>query len=178
MLLPFGFSTVIESVVIQSAMSDTDETIVVLGANANKIQDQLGDYAIKTVENKAWEDGMLTSVQAGINTLPEDASAALVMLGDQPMVNSEVINKVIEAYRKSEKSLLVATYNGKRGHPLMIGKKYFREILDFSTEKSLKDILGLYPDDIEDVAIEDDAILRDIDTEKDYEKELEHIKNI
>ena len=76
MLLPFGSATVIENVLIQTALSDIDKTIVVLGANAQKIGDQIAAFNVEEVENTSYEKGMLTSVQSGIKALPPEATAA------------------------------------------------------------------------------------------------------
>ncbi len=178
MLLPFGGTTVIGTLILQTVLSELENVTVVLGANADQLSRETDRYEVRTVLNTAYENGMLSSVQCGIKALPDTTSAVMIMLGDQPMITREVINTVIQAYRQSEKKLIVATYKGKRGHPLLIGSRYFREILKLSGENSLKDILLKYPEEIEEVEVDDPAILRDIDTEDDYIKEIENQKNI
>ena len=87
------------------------------------------------------------------------------------------MNKMIEAYRKSSKEIIVATHQGKRGHPLLFGKKYFKMVSEFTVENSLKELLLNNPDDIEEMESGSPEILRDIDTEKEYIEELKHQSN-
>ena len=96
----------------------------------------------------------------------------MVLLGDQPMISSSVINKMISRYKHSDKEIIIASHKGKRGHPILIASRYFNEILEFTPDQSLRLLLDLYPDDIEEMETDNPEILRDIDTEKEYLNEL------
>ena len=84
------------------------------------------------------------------------------------------MNNVVNAYNNSDREIIVATCQGKRGHPILFGSRYFREVLDFTANNSLKDLLTAHPGDIGEMDTEDPEILRDIDTEQDYQYELKH----
>ena len=132
---------------------------------------------METVQNVRYKNGMLSSVQCGLRNIPDNTDAVMVLLGDQPMTGNAVMDRVIEAYNISGKEIIVTSHGNKRGHPVLFGRKYIQEILDFPVEKSLRDLLQKYPGDIEQVEIETPEILRDIDTEKDYREELKHQNN-
>ena len=132
-LLPFGESTIVETVVGNMLAAKFDEVIVVLGHHAAEIQKQLGTRLIKTVFNPDYRDGMLTSAQTGIRACKESSAFAL-MLVDQPFITSARINQVIEAYQQTDKGIAVPSYNYKRGHPVIFEQKYASDILALDTE--------------------------------------------
>ncbi len=171
-LLPFGESTIVETVVDNMLAAKFDEVIVVLGHRAAEIQKQLGTRPIKTVFNRDYRDGMLTSAQTGIRASKESSAFAL-MLVDQPFITSDLINRVIEAYQQTEKGIAIPSYNYKRGHPVIFDEKYAPDILALDTESDgVRTLLKKYGDDIHYVTVDTDRVLRDIDYREDYERAL------
>ena len=174
MLLPFGNLSIIEEVLQSATRSFIDKTFVILGSDKEAIGQLIQDYPVETVFNSLYRNGMLSSVQAGLKSVNEETTAIMVLLGDQPMIGSSIMSEMIETYRTSDKEIIVATYRGKRGHPLLFGKKYFRQVKELTVENSLKELLLNNPDDIEEMETDSSEILRDIDTEKEYIEELKH----
>ena len=173
LLLPFGKRSIIEEVVAIAVSSKADRTLLVLGAFKDNILQKIRTKPVQTVVNNNYASGMLSSVQMGFNSLPEGTHAALVMLGDQPSVSTTVINRIRETDRKTQKGIVLPTFNGERGHPVLIDLKYREEINRLRPEVGLRgDVYG-NPDDVCEVAIDSSSILRDIDTPQDYKKELE-----
>jgi molybdenum cofactor cytidylyltransferase len=115
---------------------------------------------------------MLSSVQCGFRNLPSDIAAVLVFQGDQPFIAPSVIDNVISAYRLSGKGIVMPVFNGKRGHPLLLDRKYREEIAKLDAGEGLRSIARLYRDDVLEVETADPGILRDFDTYDDYMKEL------
>lgn len=171
-LLPFGESTIVETVVDNMLAAKFDEVIVILGHRAAEIQKQLGTRSIKTVFNRDYRAGMLTSAQTGIRASKESSAFAL-MLVDQPFITSTRINQVIAAYQQTDKGITVPSYNYKRGHPVIFDQKYASDILALDTESDgVRTLLKTYRDDIHYVTVDADDVLRDIDDRKDYERAL------
>lgn len=177
LLLPFGDSSIIGKVVSNAIRSRTGKVRVVLGSDHEVIGSQVKKYPVETLHNREFKQGMLSSVKCGLSSLPETDEAAMILLGDQPMIGPEIMNGLIETYRRSDRGIIVASFRGKRGHPILIGSGYFGEVLAMGPENSLKDLLALHPDDIEEVESGNPAILRDIDTKKDYQEELRQKRN-
>jgi molybdenum cofactor cytidylyltransferase len=175
MLLPFADSCIIEEVIRIAGRSAVERTFVVLGANSEAIKVKIRQYPVSMIENMDYKKGMLSSVQTGLRALPESARAAMILLGDQPMIDSSILDLMIEGYMKSSKRILVATFKGRRGHPLIFGSQYFKEVLDYPEQNSLKDLLENHPEDIQELETGNAEILRDIDTEKDYLTELNYL---
>ena len=128
MLLELKGSTIIENVISHVADSLSEGTIVVLGAYSDEIESVVKKYAVQVCYNDNFSDGMLSSVQCGIRNLPDETAAVLVFQGDQPFISSETIDKVINAYRLSDKGIVLPVYQGKRGHPLLLDAKYMNEV--------------------------------------------------
>ena len=172
-LLPFGESTIIETVVDNMLGAKFDEVIVVVGHRAAEIQKQLGTRLIKTVFNPDYRDGMLTSAQTGIRAL-ETSDAFALMLVDQPFITSALIDQVVDAYQRTEEGIVLPSYNYKRGHPVIFDQRYAREILNLGMESGgVRTLLKKYDDDIHYVTVDTDCVLRDIDYREDYERALQ-----
>ena len=171
-LLPFGESTIVETVADSMLGAKFDEVIVVVGHCAVQIQEQLGTRPVRIVFNPDYREGMLTSAQAGVRGLQESTAFAL-MLVDQPFITSELIDEVVDAYVQTDKNIALPSYNYKRGHPVIFDQRYASEILALGAESGgVRALFKNYGDDIHYVTVDTDWVLRDIDYREDYERAL------
>ena len=168
MLLPFKDSSVIETVVKNAYEVVDGNIMVVLGSHRDEIEKQIENLNIETCVNKNYPDGMLSSVICGFDALPERAKAALVFLGDQPQISVSVAKKVVNAWKQSNKGIVIPTFNYRRGHPALIETKYKIEIQKLDHEKGLRSLYRKFTDDILEVECNFPEILWDIDTPEDY----------
>lgn len=187
MLLPFGDTTIVGAVVRTAAASRAGGTMVVLGADRDAIRDDLASLAtrldrrpgvpdlpdgpaskIAFAVNDHYQLGMLTSIQAGLRALPAGATAAVVMLGDQPFLRAPVVDAVIAAFETGGRGIVIPTFQGRRGHPVLIDLKYRGEILAIEPLEGLRALMRAHPDDIFETEVADANILRDLDTPEDY----------
>ena len=174
MLLPYGGHTILGSVVDTASHSMLEKSTVVLGANAELVAAAIKDYPVDAVINSDHHKGMLSSLQCGLRAIPEYAEAVMVLLGDQPMVETETIDALITAFGTTRKQIVVATHKGRRGHPILVGRKYIGEILELPPERTLRDLMRRHAADIEEVETGRSWVLKDIDTEQEY---LEALNN-
>ena len=172
LLLPFGEKTIIETVVNNAAQSEADGVLVVLGSSAEKIAEKIKNSPAKISVNPNFRRGMLSSIQWGFESLPEDTRAVLIMLGDQPLIPSSVINKLIDAYKQTEKSVLLPVYSKRRGHPILIDMKYGDEVKQLNPDTGLRALVHNHAEDILEVEVDAPGVLRDIDTVEDYNQIL------
>ncbi|MGB8960050.1 MAG: nucleotidyltransferase family protein, partial [Candidatus Aminicenantales bacterium] len=168
LLLPFGEATVVGAVVRAAQASRAGRTLVVLGADREAIRRELEPVGVDFAVNENYPLGMLTSIQAGFRALPDDAKAAVVLLGDQPFLASRVIDLVIDAYEAGSRGIVVPAFQGRRGHPVLIGLKYRDEVLAIDPADGLRRLMLAHPDDILEIDVADPSILRDLDTPEDY----------
>ncbi len=174
LLLPFGEKTIIESVVEKVVSSKVNHTLVVLGSEREKVEKKIMNFPVKVAFNPDYSSGMLSSVLCGFRTLPEDTRAVVVILGDQPSVSKEVINKIVDAYQSTGKGIVLPVYEKERGHPVVIDMKYKDEIENLSPDIGLRGTVYSHPEDILEVEVDAPEILQDIDNEADYKRELKN----
>lgn len=168
MLLPFGDLTILETVIKNCEESSLDRIIVVVGAYRDRLSEKLVNYSVEICENDNYKEGMLSSVQKGFQCLPEEVQAAVIILGDQPLITSEVIDEVIKAFKRTKKGIVLPVFKHSRGHPLLIDSKYKKDIENLDPAIGLRELLQKFPGDIEEVEVNDHNILKDIDTPADY----------
>ena len=172
MLLTFNNRTMLENVIGNVTGSDVDNTLVVIGAERVAITELVNKSSVKHCYNDNYKKGMLSSVKCGFRNLPSDYEAVLVFQGDQPLIFPNVINRLIAEYRSSERGIVIPVYNKKRGHPILIDRKYRAEIEKISDDKGLRELAYLFSEDVLEAETDDPGILRDFDTYKEYIEEL------
>jgi molybdenum cofactor cytidylyltransferase len=170
LLLPYGRTTIIETVIDRVVSSQVDETLVVLGSRWRTIKQKIEHLPVTTAVNPRYKQGMLSSVVRGIAALPRGCRAVVVALGDQPEIRLGVVNRLLRAYRGGKTGIIVPVYRGKRGHPFLLDLKYRKEIAALNPEVGLRELLQKYPEDILEIQVPDANILQDIDNPADYEK--------
>ena len=173
LLMPFNGKTIVETVISKIIPVLKSNIMVVLGSNRAEIEEKINNFKIESCFNINYEKGMLSSVVCGFNSIPENAEATLIFLGDQPQIDAEVIRAVIKEWKKSGKGKVIPTFKGKRGHPVLIETKYKKEINRLDPEKGLRQLMQKFPQDIAEVEVSKEEILRDIDTPADYHFEIE-----
>jgi molybdenum cofactor cytidylyltransferase len=172
MLLPFGRKTLIENVVAGVMKFPVDGIFVVLGARRSEIERRLQAYPIKPVFNPDFEQGMLSSIRKGLEELPAEARAVLIVLGDQPWTPAAVVERLVSGFEREGKGIVVPVHRGRRGHPVLIDLKYKREIMALAPTVGLRELLLRHPDDILEVHVRTPSVLKDIDHPEDFRKAL------
>ena len=177
-LLPFGGSTIIETVIDNLLGSKLNEVIVVVGHEAEKIKAHIQHKPVKIVLNPDYPEGMLTSAQCGARSISESADAFAMTLVDLPLITPDLINLVINAYVQTEHGIAVPSYNYRRGHPVIFDRRYAADILALDGNSGgVRSLFRKYADDIHYVDVDTDRILRDIDYREDYEEALRESTN-
>ena len=176
-LLPFGGKTVLQTVVDTLLDANLDGILVVLGHRADAVRESLAERPVLFHLNPDYRKGMFSSILCGLSVLGKSADAALIALGDQPNVRARVVRKVATAYRKGDWGIVVPVCRGKRGHPALVDLgRYLSEIRSLTGEDGLKPVMRGHPDDTLEVEVEDDGVLRDIDTPEEYRAELDRLQ--
>jgi molybdenum cofactor cytidylyltransferase len=170
LLLRYREKTIIETVVEAVLASKVHQTLVVLGSGSPEIRKKIKRYPVLITFNARFRHGMLSSVLRGIEGLPADCEAAVVVLADQPAVRAAVIDALIEAFHREKKGIVVPVYRKKRGHPFIISLKYREAIKRLDPGTGLRELLHRHPEDIHEVRISTASILGDIDTAEDYNR--------
>lgn len=167
-LLPYRGRPLVEHAVRVLRAGGCTEVHVVIGAAADRVRAQAALEGCVLVENRCWEDGMGSSLRAGLDSLAGTAArAALVSLVDQPGIGAAAVRRIVEAY-ESPDCLVSAAYEGRRGHPVLFGADRWAGIAATATgDRGARAYLRAHESDITRVECGDVAEAWDIDTEAD-----------
>ena len=145
--------------------SAVESVTVVLGHEADRVRESLSSRNVTFVGNPDYAEGLSTSLKRGLASLPSSTDAALICLGDMPRIAAAEIEHLIASYAPNQgHAICVPTHNGKRGNPVLVGRRFFAEVQDIAGDVGARSLIGSYPDLVIEVEMENDAILLDIDT--------------
>lgn len=173
-MLSFGSSTILEHVVENLLRSRIGELILVLGHESGPIKARFEGAPVKMALNPHYKEGMSTSITCGIMEASPESDAFLIALGDQPLVRSEVVDRLVSAYEDSGKGIVVPSFGGLTGHPVIFDLKYRDALLSLTGDKGGKTIIAAHPEDVQQVEVETASVVYDIDKWEDYQEQLEH----
>jgi molybdenum cofactor cytidylyltransferase len=138
--------------------------LLVLGSRADEIAGKIKiSSKTRIVINRDFKEGMSSSVKCGVQNAPEAAEAFMLLLGDQPSIDPDIINKLIDCYQTDKHGIIIPVYDGRRGHPVVFDVKYKQELL------AIGDIL--------EVHVVSPEVLTDIDTPQDYQNAIGKAKD-
>ncbi len=175
LLLPWGEDTLVQHVVATVSASAADETIVVLGHEADQVEKALANAPARIVRNHRYQEGMATSIHAGVKAARPQAEGYMICLCDLPAILAQELDRLIEAFRlalqqgRSAQPIVVPCFQGRRGNPVIFASSYRQRILENQGALGCKGIVRSYPDRVVEVEMPTDSILRDIDTPGEYE---------
>lgn len=170
LLLPFAGQTVIGHVIDQVLQSECEKLLAAVGCNS-PLHQVLFEKGVDIIENPDDSD-MLGSVRVGLKNLPDNCEAVVITPGDFPLIQTAIINQMMAAFRETNQ-IVVPVYAGQRGHPLLVLRRYFQEVLIAYDGIGLRGLLQTQAHDLYELKVEDDGVLQDIDVPEDYQQALE-----
>jgi len=174
-LLPMGDELLIRRVVRNLIESQAlSHILIVTGHSRDAIEAALCDLDVTFVHNDDYDaGGMLSSIQAGIRAVPAEANAALITLGDQPLVEPATIGAIVTS---PQSTVVIPSYQGKRGHPVLIARQHFDAVLALAPDETLKNFMTRQTHALE-LPVDDPAVVADIDTQEDYQRALKSMSS-
>ena len=163
----------VDEVIVDEVIVDeviVDEVIVVIGQDGQRIRQVLAGRRVHLVVNPDAEADMLSSVRCGLRAMPPQCDAALVVLGDQPGISREVVAELVQALRTGSRGIVVPTFQGRRGHPLLFSADYRDEILNHYDQVGLRGLLQAHADDVAEVKVSTPEVIEDMDSAEDYQR--------
>lgn len=176
LLLPYGEKTVIETVLTVVKQSKLDQSCLVVRPEDKIISALARSLGLEMAINPEPARGMLSSIIVGLEKMPKEVEAVVLVLGDQPGISTSVIDLLIVGYRLKGKGLVLPVFQGKRGHPILFDLKYREEIKALNPEIGLKQLMQLHREDILEIPVNEPGIVADLDTPNDYALHLNLIK--
>jgi molybdenum cofactor cytidylyltransferase len=172
MLLPWGTTTVIGRVVEVLQQSSLAEILVVTGGARLEVEGTLAGSRARTVYNPRFAEGeMIESLQVGLAAISNMASAALVVLGDQPQIETCVVEAVLKAFDQERRELVIPSYAMRRGHPWLVGRSLWPDLMGMQTKQTMRDFMKAHEAAITYLEVDRPSVLKDLDTPQDWERE-------
>jgi len=172
-LLSFGDTTVIERVVVTVHEAGIGTLRVVVGWNADLLIPLLERCGVPWVRNERFAEGMYSSVQAGVRSLPPEVAAFFLLPGDMPLVCATTLTQLATEWDARPGGVFYPCHEGKRGHPPLIARAYIPEILAETPPGGLRQLLARHAGDAREIEVADPGVLVDLDTSKEYRQRLE-----
>lgn len=173
MLLTIDGEPMIRRAARRAAAGGLSPLIVVLGHEAERARAQLVGLDCRVVVHPGYEQGVTTSVHAGLRALPEEAAAVMVVLADMPHVTSEMVEEMIARYRASTAPLVISDYEGVNAPPMLYDRCLVPELLAMHEGGCGKQVVKRHKAEAE-VVTWPAAALADVDRPEDYERARVH----
>lgn len=132
---------------------------VVVGAHAKEIGASANLDPDELVVNENWRSGQLSSLQAAINTLPNDAEGMMLCLVDHPLISADLVQALIEAFEKSKGSIVIPVFRGRRGHPVIFPRALFAELLGAPENVGARAVVRAHAAEIIEVPTEEEGVV-------------------
>jgi len=172
-LLPWAHTTLLGKVVENVRGSRLlGDILLVVGYRAEEVLRGIPLEGLRVVRNPQYAEGMSSSLKAALRHLSPTTRAIMVILGDQPLIGAEIIDLLLKSYlsHSPPKGIVYPTYQGRRGHPVIIDRKYEPEMRDLEGDKGCREIIAAHPEDSLPVPVDTAAVLQDIDQPADLEE--------
>ncbi len=152
-----------------AALGSGAEVLVVLAADRPERRAVLDGLAVKMVEAKDWRDGMAVSIRAGLAVVSPETEAVMVAFADMPDVTSAHFDALVAAYvpNQNRHFCRAVTEDGKYGHPVLFGARFFAELAALQGDKGGRDILAANAECVVNVPTPGQSAVIDIDTPED-----------
>jgi len=154
----------------QAVASKAKGVVVVTGHQAELVEGALKGLKVKFVRNPDFAQGLATSVKAGIAAVPEEADGAVICLGDMPMISSQLIDHLIDAFAPDRGNLIaVPVSGGRRGNPVLWSRRFFNELMTLDGDIGARHLIAKHNEAVAEVPVEGDGAFLDIDTPQGLE---------
>jgi len=137
---------------------------VVLGAAADEIQRAAALAPEAVVLNQDWQKGQLSSLQTALRALPKDGTDGILLCPvDHPLISSLLVDKLVKAFRAKGKLIVMPTWQGHRGHPVIFAAKLYEELLSAPTEVGARAVVWAHQPDVYEMPTEEEGVVLNLD---------------
>jgi nicotine blue oxidoreductase len=170
LLALLGGRTLIEATLLGLREAPVDETIVVVGNDAEGLRSLCESYGARIAENPDWDEGMATSVKKGLAACSPEACAAVVVLADQPLIGAKAVERLVGAHEGGA-TVAVATYGGERRNPALFARGTWPMLEEeLSGDEGARGFLKRHPELVTEVPCDEVADPTDVDTVEDLRR--------
>ncbi len=133
---------------------------VVLGAHAEEIRSRAQLAPADVVMNAEWATGQLSSIQAAIRSLPAGGTEGVMLfLVDQPLITAGLIGELVEQFYATKNRIVIPTYNGKRGHPVIFASSLYDELLAAPPTQGARAVVWAHADEVLEIPTDEEGVV-------------------
>ena len=169
-MLEAGGRTFIERVIHAHRAGGCSRVLVALPALDGPEAAEAVEVGAQVVMNSSPEEGPIGSLRASLRVLDDSVEGVSFCPVDHPLIHEDTVRKLIDTFRQSQAPLVVPTYNGKRGHPVLFGKVLFAELLSDALPEGARTVVHRHLDDTVSVPVDDEGTVIDIDDMTAYRR--------
>ncbi|MGZ4957186.1 MAG: nucleotidyltransferase family protein [Methylobacter sp.] len=167
-LLEWRNRPLLEHAVVNARSIFNERVIVVLGAHAESIRTAIDLGGVTTIVNPDWHEGMASSIRAGVEALPESASAALILLCDQPLINAAHMQNLLNGWKTTPSCIIASQYYHSVGVPALFPAEFFRHLLSLNGDRGAKPLLIKFENSLLKIPLPEAEL--DIDSAGDFDR--------
>jgi molybdenum cofactor cytidylyltransferase len=169
--LPIRRVPLLRHVALTLLSANLEEIVVVVGHEARTARMLLADLPLEVVTNPRYQEGQMTSVECGMQELRQPCAGVMVCLSDQPLLEIADINTLITAFQyHCPTSVLVPTYQGRRGNPVILSSRHHKSILDGKRNLGCRNFIENNPELVCPWEMDKDHVVFDLDTPEDFNR--------
>ncbi len=168
LLQPIAGKPVVRHAVEAALKSQASQVLVVTGHESERLRDALSDLPVAIINNPAYSNGLSTSLKCGLQHVGAGCDGALILLGDMPLITPALLDALIARFDPTAgHEICVPITGGRRGNPVLWGRRYFAELMAISGDKGGKFLMDLHQGAVTELEVNDLGVLIDIDTADD-----------
>lgn len=169
-ILPWGQDILLGQTINLYQKAGMELILVIVGYQKEQIMERLANRKVVWVENNAFQEGMSSSIKAGLDALPEGVEAILLALGDLPLIQPATIKEVVNLFHQKRPPIIIPTFHGKAGHPVLLAKELFPRLYGLSGDIGARQIIKENPHLVCYLEVDDPGILWDVDEPETYHR--------
>lgn len=176
LLLPLDNQPMLIHVVKKFTGLEIDPIFVITGHHAEDVQHAVEAYAVQCIYNPDYATGeILSSLKIGLESMPNHVDATFITMGDLPLIPVLVIQQLMDAYQP--KSILAPRFEGQRGHPLLLDRHFWDEMLALPPDAMPRDLIQANRQSLHLIDVDEEGVILDVDTPELYEAVKKRLEN-
>jgi len=170
-LLPLGGKPMVRHVATTACQAGLDQVIVITGAYGAEVAQVLQGLPLQVIYNENWAKGQSTSIQKAVLSIPAQCQAVVFLLADQPLVDTQLINKLLRSYHETKASIIMPRWNNQPGNPVLFDMKVWRSaLLQLSGDEGARQIMRQQQGLIHYIELSNGQMFLDVDTQVAYDR--------
>jgi molybdenum cofactor cytidylyltransferase len=173
-LIPYRGKTFLEHLLEAARHPKISPTIVVLGPHADPIRKQVALDGVNVVINQEWQKGQLSSIQAAVSHLAvkNESDGFMLFLVDHPFISATLVDRLVNEFYRSGRPIVVPTFQGRRGHPVIFARRLYEELLAAPLDKGARTVVWAHSNEVLEMPTEEEGVVMNLNDPETFRRAL------